>query len=223
MARASVLANTIAAHLAQQAAFEVGAAAARVRDEAPGVRRRRPGQRLQLKSRHGTRRRSGTRGWRGWSGRTREGARGQDAGGGLHAGGASQHRLGSFSVPPRRDRACHCLDLLRCARAGGSPAFLSMNACPLPGVTSLRARPLPGGRSPRNHAPPQPYVIEKLLLPANAPRGSASFSGLKGAAVLLGSVQIPPRCRRQPFLRPYPNTLWRLEAHFFPDPSGFML
>lgn len=94
MARALALANTIPAHLAQQAAFEVGAAAARVRDKAPGVWRRRPGQRLPLKSRHGTQRRSGARGWRGWSGRTREGARGQDAGGGLHADGASQHWLG---------------------------------------------------------------------------------------------------------------------------------
>lgn len=94
MARALALANTIPAHLAQQAAFEVGAAAARVRDKAPGVWRRQPGQRLPLKSWHGTQRRSGPRGWRGWSGRTREGARGQDAGGGLHADGASQHWLG---------------------------------------------------------------------------------------------------------------------------------
>lgn len=118
------------AHLAQQAAFEVGAAAAWVRDEAPGIRRRRPGQRLQFGSRHGTRRRPGPGGGRGWSSRTLEGARGQDASRGLHADRESQRGSGLLAVPPHPGRAWRCPDLLRWARARGSPAFLSMNACP---------------------------------------------------------------------------------------------
>lgn len=117
------LANTSPAHLAQQAAFEVGAAAAWVRDKAPGVRCRRPRQRLQFKSGHGTRRRPGP-GWgRRRSGRTLEGARRQDASRGLHADCASQRGPGLFSVLPGRGGAWRCLDLLLWARAGGSRSF----------------------------------------------------------------------------------------------------
>lgn len=151
----SILASTTPAHLAQQAAFEVGAPAARIRDEAPWVLSQRPGQHLQLQSRRGTQRRPGP-GWGcGRSGSTWEGARGQDAGSQLHVESPSQRGPGFFSVPPGRGRARRCRDLLCCARARGSPAFLSMKACPLSGVSSLRARPLPGGESPRSHAPPQ--------------------------------------------------------------------
>lgn len=68
-------------------------------------------------------------------------------------------------------RAWRCLDLLRCARASGSPAFLSMNACLLPGGASPTAPPLPGGESPRGHAPHRAGVI---AAPPPAPRGPAS-------------------------------------------------
>lgn len=124
------------AYLPQQATFEVGTAAAWIRDEAPGIRRRgRPSQHLGFGSGSGqsTRRWSGPGGRRGPGGSTRERARGQEAGGGLHAGGsawrgAAPARLDLRSARP--GRAERCQDSLRCARARGSWTFLSMNACP---------------------------------------------------------------------------------------------
>lgn len=160
------------AHLAQQPAFEVGATAARVRDEAPRIWRRWPSQHLLLRSGQGTRRRPRSSGGRGRGGSTRERARGQEARGGLHADGASQRGPGLFWVPPGPGLAWRCLVLLLCARAGGSPAFLSMNAGPLPGVSSSRTPPLPGGESRRSHAsfqalhhPEAPPLIPKISRP----------------------------------------------------------
>lgn len=93
-----------------------------------------------------------------------------------------------FSVPPGPGCAWRCLVSLRCERARGSPAFLSMNACPLPGVSSSRAPPLSwqaglekpcpllGPRHLKN-PPPCPDVLQ----------GHSSRSGLKGAAAALVS------------------------------------
>lgn len=68
--------------------------------------------------------------------------------------GAAQRLPSLFSVPPGPGRGWRCLVSLRCdrAEAGESPAFLSMNACPLPGVSSSPAPPLSGSQALRGYA-----------------------------------------------------------------------
>lgn len=98
-------------HLAQQATLDVGTAAARVGDEATGIRRLWPGQHPRFRPWGGTGRRPRTGGGRGRSSRAREGARGQEAGGGLHADGAA------------RRSACRACSRFRPAPAAGGAAW----------------------------------------------------------------------------------------------------
>lgn len=180
-------------HLAQQATLGVGTAAERVSDEATRIRRPWPGQHLRFRPWGGTGRRPRAGGGRGRGSRAREGARRQEAGGGLHADGAAQSLPSWFSVPPGPGRAWRCLVSLRCdrARAGGSLTFLSMNPCPLPGVSSSRAPPLswqPGLQRPR---PLLRLTSAKRSSPClGVLKGHSSCSGLKGAPVELVAWQV---------------------------------
>lgn len=90
-----------------------------------------------------------------------------------------------LSVQPGPGCAWRCLVSLRCERAQGSPAILSMNACPLLGVSSSRAPPLSwlaGLEKPRLCSVTSP---ERSTPCPDVLQGHASGSGLKGAAVVL--------------------------------------
>lgn len=102
----------------------------------------------------------------------------------------------NFWVPPGPDGARRCQDLLRRARAPESPAFLSMNACPLPGVLSLRARPL---HASHREATPliRPYVKKKLLLPTAHPEAKPPAPAFKTQPYCQSPCGGPSGCKSQ--------------------------
>lgn len=104
-----------------------------------------------------------------------------------HAGRAN------FGFRQAPDGARRCQDLLRRARAPESPAFLSMNACPSPGVLSLRARPL---HASHREATPSSGLTSRSP-PNRAPRGQASCSRLQDAAILPSPCGGPSGCKSQ--------------------------
>lgn len=149
-------------YLAQQAALDVGTATAWVGDEATRVRRCWPGW---LRPRRGTSRRPRAGGGRGRGGCAREGARGQEAGGGLHTGGGAQRRpeLALRSARPR----------LRVA---------------LPGFSTLRARPREPGDFINERLPPPGC----LVIPSSAPFLAGRFGEAPPSARLRHLKDPPP-------------------------------
>lgn len=178
-------------HLAQQATLDVGTAAARVGDEATGIRRLWPGQHPRFRPWGGTGGRPRTGGGRGRSSRAREGARGQEAGGGLHADGAARRgaapaELVLGSARPRPRVALPGFSTLRSRRGGGEPGvfinerlppprcFVISSSTPFWQPGSERLRPLLGLTSPERSSPCRGVL-----------KGHSFCSGLKGAPVEL--------------------------------------